>query len=158
MAKTGSVIIICGYTGAGKSPMVHTIIEDSGISNLIVHDLQGEYDPNRFTIFRDYGNFRKIFNVAENSALIVEEATPFLNSFTEEEMVKQLISVEHRHNLIIFCLHSMMDIPPYVLRFSHWCILLDTADDLKKIKNQRPQLYEYALLQKPQFINLKLKK
>lgn len=153
--KTGSVIIIIGYQGSGKTPIAKNLALQSGFKNKIVFDCRHEYDETIFTQFVNFNNFKNHLQTAKNSFIIFEEATGYIGSFRDLELTDLLIGVEHNRNTIVFLFHSIKSVPLFMLELSRFIILLPTNDSPEFIKVQRPIIYPYINLKKPVFIDVR---
>lgn len=139
--KIGASIVLAGYQGAGKTPMIKLLQDITGMNNNAVYDIRREYDAEKNTLFYNYELFREFFNKTEKCFFIVEEATAFINAYKEMEMVNQLVGVEHSNKVVVFPFHSYTDIPIYVWKYSTYGILLPTNDDPELVRTQRPVIW-----------------
>lgn len=152
--KTGSVILIVGRQGSGKTPVARRLAMDSNFKNRVVLDVNKEYDSDEFTVFYNFENYRRFLNIARNSFLITEEATIFLSGQKEADIAQSVVRIQHANNVLVFLFHSLMDAPPYLLRLAEFMILLPTNDDPEIIKRQRPKFFQYLNSSEDVYINL----
>jgi septin family protein len=152
--KIGVITIVCGGQGTGKTPIIKSLIKKSGARRKYVFDPRHEY-PDDFIRFFRFSEFSKIFPRITDSTIVVEEATGFLEAQKDMDIAEKLIAVEHHRNVIYFVFHSLIDIPPYILRYAKFLILLETGDDAEKIRRDRPKIYPYFIQKKRQVIRLK---
>jgi hypothetical protein len=136
--KIGVATIVIGQQGAGKSPMVKEMALGSGMQNLIVLDINGEYDPEQFTTFSDFKLFKNYMTKTKNSLIIFEEASAFLSSFSDIELKQMLVGVEHNRNVIFFLFHGLRYVPPYLTDLCRFHICLRTRDTLEYCEKNRP--------------------
>ena len=151
--KTGAVIIIIGRQGSGKTPTIKRLMEAGNFRSNVVLDIRHEYDETKYTVFYTYSGFKTYLPQIRGAFIVVEEATAFIASYKDLELTDMLIGVEHNKNTMVFAFHSCDDVPPYLLRFSRYIVLLDTNDDPEKVKRNRPKLFPYLSMKKPVIID-----
>src|SRR5262245_50952717 len=136
MSKTGSVFIIVGRQGTGKSPTIKALAERSGMKNKIVYDRRREYSD-EWTRFLKLDKFKKAWVNFTDSFIVVEEATGFVSGFKELELTDILIGIQHNRNVLVFVFHSLMDTPKYIQRLANFMYLFPTNDEEKDVRTSR---------------------
>lgn len=140
------VLIVCGKMGSGKSTVCKELLEQSELDG-VIYDPRNEYDEESNTVFRSYKTFKKFLSEGniESSFILIEEATPFVMSFSKDsDLLELIISVRHSRNIITFCFHDL-SFPPYILRIATHICLLPTNDYAEWVEKNRPSLYKHFL-------------
>ena len=156
--KNGAVICIAGYTGEGKSPMIKKIVEKANLKNRLVWDIQHEYDERTWTVFRrDFGIFRQSMTEARQSAIIFEEATSHINSFSDLELNNIYTSSEHNMNVVVMIFTSLAAMPVSLILNMHYLALFNSNDDEDSLSDSkyRKRFIPLLKLKKPVFVNVR---
>lgn len=135
----GSLILIIGHTGQGKSTVAKKLSKAGG-KKTFVFDVNNEYEG--FTRHTD-GDFTAFLDEVEASTdtnVIFEEATGYLSGRIGERIKRIVINKRHKRNNYIFLFHSIADAPPFLYRLSNYIYLLKTADILEAVKQKEPKL------------------
>ena len=153
--KVGTIILIIGRQGSGKTPTAKELMNKSTLKNKIVYDYRREYDKEKnVSLFFNYEIFKNNINNFRNSFIIIEEATAFISAFKDMELTNFLIGIEHNQNVCCLLFHSIQDIPLFIYRYARFTILLETNDDVNLIKRSRPKMYNYLIQKnKPIYID-----
>lgn len=147
------VCAIISKMGGGKTTLAKQLLADSGMIGCIL-DPNYEYSEDDNIVFHSFKHFKTFLPKAENSFIVIEEATMFINSFKELDIVQLIVQVRHRRNAIVLIFHSLEDFPPYIERLCTHVILLDLNYDLKKLEQSRPKYVPYVAMPKPVYIDL----
>lgn len=135
----GSLILIIGHTGQGKSTAAKKLAR-TGKKAPFVFDVNNEYSE--FPRHTD-GNFPEFLTEVESltdSNVIFEEATGYLSGRIGDRVKRLVINKRHKRNNYIFLFHSIADVPPFLYRLSNFIYLLKTADLYEVVKQKEPKL------------------
>lgn len=143
--KGGFVITVIGRQQSGKTPVIKGLIKKINFRRKAVLDIEYEYDPEEFKIFRDPTNYKHFILFCRKYLLVTEEATTFVEASRDLNLTTVCTQIAHRHNIIIFVFHSLMDAPKSILNKSKYIHLLPTLDDEKDVKNSRNRYYKLFL-------------
>lgn len=152
--KSGSIIILVGAMGTGKTPWIKKFIKNIKFKNIVCYDPVHEY-PENYTLFHEWKYFYQYFLKVHKSIVIIEECSSVISSQKDLDLTELMIKVQHRNNIVIFAFHSISDIPPYILKKSNYIVLFAVGDNPKKIEKDldRCELFKYMNLKKPVFID-----
>lgn len=156
--KNGAVICIAGYTGEGKSPMIKKIVEKANLKNRLVWDQQNEYDERSWTVFRkDFNVFRQSMTQARQSAIVFEEATSNIGSFSNLELNNIYTASEHNLNVVVMIFTSLAAMPVSLILNMHYLILFNTMDDVDSLSDNkyRKRFIPLLKLKRPVFVNVR---
>ena len=142
--KIGSVVIVVGRMGEGKTPFIKALINTSGFRNVAIFDKRAEY-PANYTLFFYFTIFKGWLTKFKGTFIVVEEATCLLSAFKDMELEDLITGVQHNKNILLLTFHSLLDIPPYILRKSNYVVLFNTNDEEAAVKSARGKLYRYFL-------------
>jgi hypothetical protein len=165
--KGMKTIIVIGMTGTGKSPWVRDYI---GIDRAcVINDIQNEYGnkpkyadqiPMRLPadttlkrsryIGQDLDEYLSIVAKKKNTVCVFEEATMFFQGRRSAELTKIMINKMFTKNVYIFCFHSIVDVPPGIMRISDYVVLHKTADEEKPVQQKYPRLYDAFMILRKQ--------
>jgi hypothetical protein len=153
--KRGAVIIVCGYTGQGKTPIIKKIISAARIKNKICFDPRREYDLKQWTVFYNFDIFRQSMTMAKQAAIIFEEATANISAFKDKDLADIYTASEHNLNVIFMVFHSLADVPINLIRNSHFLILFESIDTEESLQGLRKIFLPLLKTKKPVFINVR---
>lgn len=127
--KIGNVIVLAGAMDSGKSPIVKRIVKKCNLPNKFVNDVNNEY-PDDFSKFHKENTpiYLSKLNTFKNSALVIEEASAYIGSYKDAEIMSMLVGVAHNHNIIIFVFHGIRYIPQYLADLTRYVILTHPLD------------------------------
>ena len=126
-------IVIVGQTGSGKTTEVKKLL-NSYPGNKIVYDVNKEYANG---IFMDFDKFLPVVKEIQNSMIVFEEATIFFsNKGDTAEIRKMLIRKRHQNNVLIFCFHTMQQVPLNILVNCNLLILGKTNDNVELVRKK----------------------
>jgi len=152
--KNGAVIIVCGFTGQGKSPIIKKIISAAGTRNKLVFDARREYDST-WTVFYNFDIFRQSMLYAKQSAIVFEEATANISAFKDQELADIYTASEHNLNVVFMVFHSLADVPVNLIRNSHYMILFESIDTEESLQGLRKMFVPLLPMKKPLFVNIR---
>ncbi len=143
--KSGFVISIIARQEWGKSPVVKRLIQHFAFKRNILFDPQREYDPLKFSLFRDPQIFKKYIGDKFKCFIGVEEATTFVQAHKDEDWTAFCVNIAHRNCVGVFVFHSMIDAPKSILNKSRFVYIGHTMDDESDIKSSRKRYYPYYM-------------
>lgn len=153
-------IVVIGAMGEGKTTIIRRYEQGK---RLLVYDVNNEYRelPYNNTKQRSrvspvqmkYKDFVTLCRTKKNTVCIFEDATGFISGRLEDDFKQFLIEKRHTGNVSILVFHSIVDVPPGVLRLCEVVILFKTLDEAEHIEAKYRWLLKYYndLLKKPKF-------
>lgn len=151
-------IIIAGKTGEGKSEVIKRMIKGKPC---YVFDLYNEYGlrtkykgqkPINLTskeeavrsrhIGGDFYKFAEKTLTKENTVVVFEEATGFLNGRIDKIFRKIITNKMFTNNVYIFVFHTITDIPPSLMRLTDYIVLFKTLDERYNVEKKYPRLLQ----------------
>lgn len=133
----GISIIIVGATGTGKTTEVKSRISNVNPANLMIYDVNNEYQDFYNKPFGDFKDFAAEARAATNKVIVFEEATIFLNNRSRDnQLVDILVRKRHTNNMIFLNFHSFRTIPRYIYDLSNYIILFKTNDSVELIEKK----------------------
>jgi Shikimate kinase len=153
-------IVVIGMMGEGKTTVIKRYMEGK---RALAYDVQNEYrelaDDTRKQRSRvspvdmKYIDFVKLCRTKRNTVCIFEDATGFISGRLEDDFKQFLVEKRHTGNVSVLVFHSIVDVPPNVLRLCDIVILFKTKDEAHYVEKKYPSLlkYYYDLLKKPQY-------
>ena len=139
-------ILNVGRPRAGKSTksvdLLNEFVANGRGRDIICYDINGEYKRYYNYPFLDYDVFIKQFDYKnkqelKNKIILIEEATIFFSTRSEEKILKSLlVRKAHTHNVIILNFHAFNLIPRYVFDLSNYVIIFKTNDTLDSVKSK----------------------
>lgn len=135
----GSLILVIGHTGQGKSTVAKKLCKSAG-KQPYIFDVNNEYEGYPRHIDGDFSTFLDEVNEKTDTNVIFEEATGYLSGRIGDRVKKLVINKRHRRNNYIFLFHSIADVPPFLYRLSNYIYLLKTADLYETVKQKEPKL------------------
>lgn len=135
----GSLILIIGHTGQGKSTVAKKIAKAGG-KKTFVFDVNNEYEGFPRHTEGDFSTFLQEVENSYDTNAIFEEATGYLSGRIGDRVKRLVINKRHKRNNYIFLFHSIADVPPFLYRLSNYIYLLKTADLYEVVKQKEPKL------------------
>ena len=134
-----------GMTDTGKSHEVKNMLRTLSADKFIF-DINQEYGEFQKQTIIDFDRF--IFEATKKRGHIIvfEEATVFFsNKGRSEEILKLLIGKKHHKNIVVFCFHSISDVPNYIRRYIDFFCLKRTNDTTEDVwsKHRNKVLLSY---------------
>lgn len=120
-------LAVVGQTGSGKTTFVKNTLATLGNAPKFIYDVNAEYYTKKN--LPDFEKFLQIVNTKENSVIVFEEATIFLNNRSaNSEIIRMLVRKRHANNFIILVFHSLRSVPVYITDLINYLVLFKTND------------------------------
>lgn len=155
-----NLILIAGGAGQGKSFLVNETLLKNNIQkdsagkdfytlspqskNQYIFDLNNEYrlpDDNILRPQMRHTRCDEIFFIEtcrklRNTNIVFEDATGFLRGRQKKEIAQLIVQRRHAKNNYIILFHSIIRIPPELMEYANYFILLKTGDNIRAIEQK----------------------
>ena len=149
MSYAQKAVLIVGKPGAGKSYFFKNEILPK-LNKVLIFDQYGyEYPEATLTdgkkdtgesMLRFSGDFWELVNFSgrfPNRAIIIEDATNFLQGAIHDEPLRKMFAARRHYNQqLYFLFHTLSSIPPFIYSMSDYVVLFKTKDFKERVKNR----------------------
>jgi GTPase SAR1 family protein len=132
--------ICIGASGTGKSTLTRKMLENKPEKMpCLIYDINQEYLDFYPEPFEDFDLFlnKLVLPTTKHHYIIIEEATIFFNSHSNEvEMKNILVRARHTGNIIQLNFHSFASVPKGIYNLLDYVIIFKTHDNELSVKQR----------------------
>lgn len=155
MSKSGYVVLLIGKMHTGKTPKVKQLVESNDLKRLVL-DVREEYPITYSKVIpSDFENkeeaakyFMRKAETAEDSNIVIEEATAFFNGYNDKQLMYFVTGIEHNHCVGYFCFHSIKKTPQTLIDLCEFIVLYKTGESLSTVIKKDARFKHFYLKQK----------
>lgn len=140
--SNGAVICVAGSTGEGKSTFVkQKFTSKHKRETLLYLTVRSDFEGAKVKKFTNFGELIKVARNKQNIVVIVDEAFTCLPEklnikmdkpdYIHNQFAEVLVNARKLNVLFIFLVHSLDQIPKWLVRYLNWLIRFNTLDQFE---------------------------